>query len=97
MTSRERAYLRGLANDIESILQVGKQGVTPEVVESVAEALESRELIKITVLSNSGLSVKEASILLSERTRSECIQVIGKKIILYKKSKTSNTNLLTIK
>lgn len=97
MTSRERAYLRGLANDIESILQVGKQGVTPEVVESVAEALESRELIKITVLSNSRLSVKEASILLSERTRSECIQVIGKKIILYKKSKTSNTNLLTIK
>lgn len=84
MTSKQRSYLKGIASTYEAIMQVGKSSVTPEVVNAVAEALEKRELIKISVLKNCADDPKDLAQIISERTRSQIVQVIGKKIILYK-------------
>ncbi len=87
ITSKQRAYLRGLANTIEPIFQVGKYGVTPELTSAIDEALEARELIKIHILQNCMEDPKDICQKLSERTHSEPVQVIGKKIVLYRPSK----------
>lgn len=87
MTSKERAYLKGLAMTMDPILQIGKSGVSPEGTASVAEALEARELIKINVLQNCMYDIREMAEMLAERTGSEVVQVIGKKIVLYKAGK----------
>ena len=87
MTSKERAYLKGLASTQDVILHVGKSSITPEIVVAIQEALEARELIKIGVLKNCADDPKEIAEIVSERTHSQVVQVIGKKIILYKKSK----------
>ena len=87
MTSKQRSYLKGLAMTMDPIFQIGKSSVTPELTAAIAEALEARELIKITVLKNcldDGRSIAEV---LAERTRPEVVQVIGKKIVLYKPAK----------
>ena len=87
MTSKQRSYLKGLAMTMDPIFRIGKSSVTPELTAAIAEALEARELIKITVLKNcldDGRSIAEV---LAERTRSEVVQVIGKKIVLYKPAK----------
>ena len=87
MTSKQRAYLKGLAMSIDPIFQMGKQSLTPEFTSAVAEALEARELIKISVLKNCLDDPREIASVLSERTNSTVVQVIGKKIVLYKESK----------
>ena len=82
MTSKQRSYLKGLAMTMDPIFQIGKSSVTPELTAAIAEALEARELIKITVLKNcldDGRSIAEV---LAERTRSEVVQVIGKNIFV---------------
>ena len=88
MTSKQRSYLKGLAMNIDPIFQIGKSSLTPEFTESIIEALEARELIKITVLKNCQDDPKELATVLGDRTHSEVVQVIGKKIVLYKESKT---------
>ena len=88
MTSKQRSYLKGLAMTMDSIFQLGKASLTPEFTESIIEALEARELIKITVLKNCQDEPKELAQVLADRTHSEVVQVIGKKIVLYKESKT---------
>lgn len=87
MTSKQRAYLKGIAMVTEPIFQIGKGCLTPEITEAVDEALEARELIKITVLNNCLEEPAELARVLSERTKSEIVQVIGKKIVLYRESK----------
>ena len=87
MTTKQRAYLKSLAMNLEPIYQIGKSSITPEFTAGIAEALEARELIKISVLKNCADDPKELAQILSERTGSEVIQVIGKKIVLYKRSK----------
>ena len=87
MTSKERATLKGLAMNIDTIINIGKSSLTPEVTEAVSEALEKRELVKIGVLKNCLDDPKEIANVLAERTKSEVVQVIGKKIVLYKKNK----------
>lgn len=87
LTSKQRAFLRGLANRMEPIFQIGKGGGSPEVVKSLDESLEARELIKISVLKNSDEDPHELAERLAGRTRSEVVQVIGKKIVLYRQSK----------
>ena len=87
MTSKQRSYLKGLAMNIEPIFQIGKSSLTPEFTESIMEALEARELIKISVLKNCMDEPKELAQVLAERTHSDVVQVIGKKIVLYKESK----------
>lgn len=87
LTSKQRAYLKSLAQKMEPIFQVGKNGLTPEVTEAVDQALEARELIKISVLQNCMEDPKEMSMRLAERTRAVVVQVIGKKIVLYRQAK----------
>lgn len=80
LTSKQRAYLKSLAQKTESIFQIGKNGLTPEVTEAVALALDARELVKISVLQNCLEDPKEMSIMLAERTKSVVVQVIGKRL-----------------
>ncbi len=87
MTTKQRAYLKSLAMNMDPIYQIGKASITPEFTEGIIEALEARELIKISVLKNCADDPKELALILSERTGSEVVQVIGKKIVLYKRSK----------
>ena len=87
MTRKQRSYIKGIAKTKEPILQSGKSSLTPELTSAVEEALEARELIKIHVLKNcldSGNSIAET---LAERTHAEVVQVIGKKIVLYRQAK----------
>jgi len=85
-TSKQRAYLRSLAHGIDPIFQIGKNGFTPEVTTAINEALETKELIKINVLKNCSEEPKEIGPILAERTRSTLIQVMGRKITLYRES-----------
>ena len=84
LTSKQRAQLRGLANDIDTIVQVGKDGIGDNLVKQVNDALEARELIKGRVLENSMLTAREAAEELAGATRSEVVQVIGSKFVLYR-------------
>lgn len=86
MTSKQRAYLKGLASTMDPIFQVGKSSITPEGTSAIDEALEARELIKINVLKNCMDDPREIASIISERTRSQIVQVIGKKIVLYRES-----------
>lgn len=86
LTSKQRAQLRALANGIDTILQVGKDGMTENLVKQADEALEAREIIKCRVLENSMLTAREACEELGKLTRSEPVQVIGTKFVLYRKS-----------
>lgn len=87
ITSKQRAYLKGLGQKIDPIFQIGKSGVTPELTKTIDDALEARELIKINVLNNSLMDPAQAAEMLSGRTKSIPVQVIGNKIILYRASK----------
>lgn len=87
MTSKERAYLKSLASNIEPAFQVGKSSLTPEVTAAIAEAFNTRELVKIAVLKNCFDVPKEIASMVAERTHSQVVQVIGRKIILYKENK----------
>lgn len=87
MTSKQRSYLKSLANNVDAIFQVGKSSLTPELTTAISEAFHTRELLKISVLKNCIDDPKEIAEILAERTHSQVVQVIGKKIILYKESK----------
>lgn len=87
MTSKQRAYLKSLASTMEPIFQIGKASLTPEVTEAVSEAFNTRELFKVAVLKNCMDDPKEIAVILAERTKSQVVQVIGKKIVLYKENK----------
>ena len=84
LTSKQRAQLRGLANSIDTILHVGKDGIGDNLVKQADDALEARELIKGKVLENSLLTSREAAEELAEKTRSQVVQVIGTKFVLYR-------------
>ena len=86
LTSKQRAQLRGLANSLEPIVHIGKEGISDSLVKQADEALEARELIKCKVLENAMLTAKEACQEMSVRTRSEAVQVIGSKFVLYRQS-----------
>ena len=94
ITSKQRAFLRGQAQHIDPIYQIGKTGFTNESVEGISNALKAREIIKIHVLENCSYSAKEAGALLAEELGAECVQVIGSKIVLFKqKDKDSKFDL----
>lgn len=96
MTSKQRSYLKSLAMNLEPIFQVGKAGVSPELTEAVAEALAARELIKLSVLKNCLDDNREIAATLAERTRSEVVQVIGSKIVLYKPAKEESKRKIVL-
>ena len=84
MTSKQRAYLTSLSNNLEPLFMLGKSSLTPDFIEAVSEAFNTHELIKLSVLKNCPDDPKELGIMVAERTHSELVQVIGKKFILYK-------------
>ena len=86
LNSKQRAQLRGLANGIDTILHIGKDGVGPNLVKQADDALEARELIKGRVLENSLLSPREGAEELARATRSEGVQVIGTRFVLYRET-----------
>ena len=86
LTSKQRAQLRGLANGLDTIVHIGKEGLGDNLVKQADLALEARELIKCRVLENAMLTPKEACQALAQRTRSEPVQVIGTKFVLYRHS-----------
>jgi len=86
LTSKQRALLRGLANDIDTILHIGKEGIGPNLIKQADDALEARELIKGKVLENSMLTAREGAEELARATRSQVVQVIGTKFVLYRES-----------
>ena len=86
ITSKQRAYLRGLANNIPAIMQIGKGGIGENLIKTVSDALEARELIKLTVLENSMESPKDVATELAEAVSADVVGVVGKKIILYRES-----------
>ena len=87
MTSKQRAYLKSLASSLNPIFQIGKASLTPEFVASIDEAFNTRELLKIAVLKNCMDDPGEIAQTVAERTRSQVVQVIGKKIGLYRPDK----------
>ena len=84
LTSKQRAQLRGVANSIDTIVHIGKDGITDNLVKQANDALEAREISKCKVQENSMLTAREACDQLSRLTRSEQVQVIGTKFVLYR-------------
>ncbi|MDD7059323.1 YhbY family RNA-binding protein [Porcincola intestinalis] len=94
MTGKQRAYLKSLASTSETILQVGKEGLTPECTASIAEALAARELVKIGILQNYDGDLEELARTAAERTRSQLVQVIGRKFVLYKEGRDEKKKII---
>ena len=86
LNSKQRSNLRSLAQNIEPITQVGKFGVNQSLIESLDLAIEKRELIKVTVLENSGLDAKEAGFIIAEKLNAEFVCATGRKLVLYRRS-----------
>ncbi|MCI9627431.1 MAG: ribosome assembly RNA-binding protein YhbY [Clostridia bacterium] len=87
MTSKQRAYLKGLASKIQPIFQIGKGGINDNLVQQLDDALEKRELIKVTVLENSMLDPRETCETCARRTDAQPVIAIGSKFVLYRESK----------
>ena len=86
LTSKQRAYLRSMASTYDTIMQIGKGGVTPNVVKTISDALEARELIKLRVLENSEYTPREAAEEIATAVNAEVVTVIGTKFVLYRES-----------
>ncbi len=86
-TSKQRSYLKGLASVEDAIFQIGKSSITPSLVQAIDDAIEKRELIKISVLKNCMDDPHELADIIAERTHSNVVIVIGKKIVLYRPNK----------
>ena len=86
LTSKQRAYLRSLANSMDAVFQIGKGGVTDEMCLQISNCLEARELIKLRVLENSGYTAKEAAAEVAEKTGADVVSVIGMRFVLYRES-----------
>jgi len=89
ITGKQRSYLRRLANGIEPIFQIGKGGITENVIKQFDEALEARELVKATVLKNALAGTRDICEEIAEATGAEIVQVIGSKFVLYRESKNN--------
>ncbi len=94
MTSKQRAYLRSLAMKIDPVLNMGKGGYSPEIVDELDRILEKRELVKVQLLQNCLEDIKEMASVLADRTHSEVVQVIGRKIVFYRESKENKEIVL---
>ncbi|MBR4734332.1 MAG: ribosome assembly RNA-binding protein YhbY [Lachnospiraceae bacterium] len=84
MTSKQRAYLKSLASNLDPVFHVGKSSLTPEITEAIAECFNNNELIKVAVLKNCMDDPREIAEYVADRTHSEVVQVIGKRFVLYK-------------
>ncbi|NLX61570.1 MAG: ribosome assembly RNA-binding protein YhbY [Tissierellia bacterium] len=94
LTGKQRSYLKGLANKLDPIFQIGKNGITENFIKQVDDALEKREIIKIKVLNNSLLDAKEVANEIAKKTNAEFVQSIGNKFVLYRESKKNKKIIL---
>ena len=94
LTSKQRAALKSIASTEDTILQVGKNGIVDTLVIQVSDALKAREIVKMKVLEGAMLSPAEAAAELAEKTKSEVVQVIGKKIVLYREGKKEKKKII---
>ena len=94
MTSKQRAYLRSLASTMSPIFQVGKNGLSDNLINQLSDALEARELIKINVLETSDFEVRELGNILAEKTNSILVQTLGNKITLFRQRKKDSKIIL---
>lgn len=88
LTSKQRAFLRSLAQKIEPVTQVGKLGINDSLIESLNLSIEKRELIKVTVLENSSLDVKETGFIIAQKLSAEFVCSTGRKLVFYRRSKS---------
>ena len=86
INSKQRAYLRSLSQNLDTIFQIGKGGITEEICKQIANALEARELIKARVLDNSGYTAREAAAIIAEEIDCDVVSCVGTKFVLYKES-----------
>lgn len=86
LNSKQRAYLRGIANPLDTILMIGKSGMSDEIIKQADDALLARELIKGKVLETSDISPKEAANIIANAVKADVVQVIGTKFVLYRKN-----------
>ncbi|MBE7034996.1 MAG: ribosome assembly RNA-binding protein YhbY [Ruminococcaceae bacterium] len=91
ITSKQRAALRGMANGLSPIFQIGKGGICENFLKQVDEALEARELIKITILETAGMKAREACNLVADKVGAEPVQAIGSRFVLYRESRENKT------
>ena len=96
LTSKQRAYLRGLANSMDALFQVGKSGITENLIKQTDETLEARELIKLRCLETAGVTSREAADILAEKCRANVVQVIGSKFILYRPASDPKARKITL-
>ena len=96
LTSKQRAQLRGMANSIDTIFQIGKGGINDQLIKQVEEAIDVRELIKLRVLETSPQSSKQAADEIAKQTGSEVVQIIGSKFILYRTSNDKDKRKITL-
>ena len=96
LNSRQRAQLRGMANSYETILQIGKGGISPKIEKQVDDALEARELIKLRTLETAPLTSREAADQIAEMVGADVVQVIGSRFILYRQS-VNNKKIVLVK
>ncbi len=89
LKGKQRAYLKSLANNLEVMAHIGKEGITDSVKASIEEAIEKREILKIRILENSGLDAKDAGNILAQGINAEFVQAIGSTFTIYKKSKNN--------
>lgn len=94
LTGKQRSFLKSIANTMDPIFQIGKNGITDNFIKQVDDALEKREIIKIKVLNNSLLDAKEVASILAEKTNAEFVQSIGNKFVLYRESKKNKKIIL---
>lgn len=94
LTSKQRAYLRSLANPLSTIGQIGKDGITESVIQSAADALAAREIIKLRVLETSFMTAREACQVLCEELGAEPVQCIGTRLVIYKRNDEKPTIVL---
>ena len=89
ITSKQRAYLRGLGSKIPANHQIGKDGISENIIKAISDALDANSMVKIHVLENSPYTAREASIEMAEALGAECVQVIGRKFVLWRESEDS--------
>lgn len=90
LTSKQRSNLKSIAANIQPVAQLGKGGINDNMIRSLSEALEAREIIKVNVLTNAEDDAKSLGAELSEKLMAECVAVIGRKVILYRRSSRKN-------
>ena len=96
LTSKERAYLRSLANTMDPIFQFGKGGISENFIKQIDEAIEARELIKITVLENADANIKELASEICEKAHCQSVQIIGRKIVFYRQARDKDKRKIVL-